>query len=159
MADGVQNYSVALVDAGGQKLTIITPLTQSDLESMAPVVVAAYVEDVYLAQGFGLDYVINLGDACGDAQAAIDAIQAIIDGISELGNSLQAKLDGIIADISAGNIADALDKLNALRNQTTANTGNQISNDDSAELLALLNELESALNEISEEGLSCFLNM
>lgn len=149
-ADGLTNYNIALVQSApgtfpsGNAHTLITDLDEASLLSIPQILsVTALIENAYLAQGYGQDYLLNL---CTDIQGIQDQLQIEIDNIDGLGKSLQAKFDKITQAIIEGDTDSALDMINALRNQVNAQAGKKIPSSSALTILALLTQLEEAIN-------------
>jgi hypothetical protein len=79
------------------------------------------------------------------SQQVVNLIDLVNDLPSPPGNSLTAKLQGILADINAGNTAGACTKLAAFINEVQAQSGKQISAADAALLIQAAQTIRGAL--------------
>lgn len=123
-ADGVTNYAVALVTTTfGPRVSVITPLTVADLLSFPEVAsVDGYYPDVFLAQGYGYDYLVDLPPltdimcSCPTPATTVAEMKAYVQGLSmpsNTHNQLLNKLSAMEAALNGGSVAEMAQRVHS----------------------------------------------
>lgn len=145
-ADGTTNYSIALVTLStSEKLTLITPLSAATLGAISGIAsVDGYIQDYYLAHGYGADYTINSGPAsCGVSSALIASLQSLIASIPN--GFSHPKYNDLLNSLANGDCAGALQAINPLRNYVNAKSGKTIPAVTAVQIVNVLNQIEAQL--------------